>query len=145
MKNSGIRVLIVDDFGPWQGLITHQLGQEARLRVVGSASDGLEAIQKAEELQPDLILLDVGLPKLNGIEAARQIRRLVPKAKIIFLSSDPDPDVVRAAFLVGGRGYVLKSDAACALWPGVEAVLLGRQFISPSLTQVNDVIGEKEL
>jgi DNA-binding NarL/FixJ family response regulator len=144
LKNSSVRVLIVDDFGPWQGLITHQLGQQPRVRVIGSASDGLEAVQKAEELQPDLILLDVGLPKLNGIEVARQLRRSVPKAKIIFLSSDSDPDVVRTAFLVGGCGYVLKSDAAGALWPGMEAVLLGRQFVSPSLAHVNDVPAEQE-
>lgn len=138
------RVLIVDDFDPWRGFVIQQLSQHPHIRVLECASDGLEALKKAEELQPDLILLDIGLPKLNGIVAARQIRKRVPKAKIVFLSSDADPDVVRAAFLAGGMGYVLKSDAAGALLMGMEAVLLGRQFVSPSLAHLADVNGDEE-
>jgi DNA-binding NarL/FixJ family response regulator len=144
LKTSYIRVLIVDDFDPWQGFVICQLERQPNVRIIGFASDGLEAVQKAEELQPDLILLDVGLPKLNGIEAARQIRNLVPRAKIIFLSSDSDPDVVRAAFLAGGRGYVLKSDAEGALLPGVETVLLGKQFVSPSIAKIDDLTDLEE-
>jgi DNA-binding NarL/FixJ family response regulator len=133
-----VRVLIVDDFEPWQRFVVEHLGQLPHTRITGFASDGLEAIQKTQELQPDLVLLDVGLPKLNGIEAARQIRRLVPRAKIIFVSSDSDPDVVRAAFRAGGLGYVLKADAGGSLLVGMETVLLGKQFVSPSLMKSDD-------
>ena len=139
-----VRVLIVDDFGPWREFVIEQLTQQSHVRVLDCVSDGLEAVQKAEELQPDLIFLDIGLPSLDGIEAARQIRKRVPKAKIVFVSSDSDPDVVRAAFLAGGLGYILKSDAGGALLTGMEAVLLGRQFVSPSLTNVKDVFGEEK-
>jgi DNA-binding NarL/FixJ family response regulator len=97
-----IREFVVDNLDPWQGFNVVQLRLHPNLRIVGFASDGIEAIQKAEELQLDLILLDVRLSNLNGIEAAQQIRKLVPKAKIIFLSSYPDPDVVRTGFLAGG-------------------------------------------
>src|SRR5258708_5534328 len=91
-----VRVLVVDDFSPWQSFVIEHVGQHSNMCVVGFASDGLEAVQKAEEFQPDLILLDVSLPKLNGIEAARQIRKCVPKAKILFLSSNSHADVVRS-------------------------------------------------
>ena len=144
MKTSFLRVLIVDDFDPWLGFVVQLLRQQPHVRIVGFASDGLEAIQKAEEFQPDLILLDVGLPKLDGIEAARQIRKLVPKAKLLFLSSNSDPDVVRSAFLAGGQGYVLKSDAERELLHGIEPVLLGKQFVSSSLQEIEDLADSEE-
>jgi len=134
-----VRVLIVDDFAPWRGFVIEHLEQQPHVRVLGYASDGLEGVQKAEELQPDLILLDISLPKLNGIEMARRVRKLVPKAKILFLSSNTDPDVIRAAFCAGGAGYVLKLDAGGALLAGMEAVLLGRQFVSSSLIGIQDL------
>jgi DNA-binding NarL/FixJ family response regulator len=143
LKTSMTRVLVVDDFGPWQRQINAQLGEQPNLRIIGFAADGMEAIQKAEELQPDLILMDVSLPKLSGIEAARKIRKLVPRAKILFLSASPDPDVVRTAYCVGGSGYVLKSDTATALLPGIEAVVSGKQYLSRSLTEIRD-LGEGE-
>ncbi len=140
---STVRVLIVDDFDPWREFVIQHLKQQPQMRILHCASDGFEGVQMAEEFQPDLILMDIGLPKLNGIEAARQIRQRVPKAKIVFASSDSDPDVVRAAFLAGGLGYVLKSDAAGALLSGIESVLLGRQFVSPSLRNVNQPADEQ--
>jgi DNA-binding NarL/FixJ family response regulator len=100
------------------------------LRVIGVASDGLEAIQKAEELQPDLILLDIGLPSLNGIEVARQIRKLSPKSKILFVSQESSADVVQEALGTGAQGYVLKIDAGGELLAGVNAVLQGEQFVA---------------
>jgi DNA-binding NarL/FixJ family response regulator len=144
LKTPLVRVLVVDDFDPWQGFIIQLLRQQPHVRIIGFASDGLEAVQKAKEFQPDLILLDVGLPNLNGIEAARQIRKLVSKAKIIFLSSDPDPDVVRTAIFAGGHGYVLKSDAEGALLPAIEAVLLGKQYVSRSLSKIDDVTDSEQ-
>jgi CheY-like chemotaxis protein len=100
------------------------------LRVIGVASDGLEALQKAEELQPDLIVLDIGLPSLNGIEAARQIRKLSPKSKILFVSQESSADIVQGALGTGAQGYVLKSDAGRELLKGVNAVLRGERFVS---------------
>jgi len=132
-----VRVLIVDDFRQWQSFVIKQLAQYPDVSVVGLAADGLEAVFQAEELQPDLILLDVSLPHLDGIEAARRIRRFVPNAKILFLSSSSDADVVRDAFCAGGQGYVLKCDAGAALLSAVETVLLGKRFVSPSLADID--------
>jgi DNA-binding NarL/FixJ family response regulator len=100
------------------------------LRVIGEASDGLEALQKAVELRPDLILLDLGLPSLNGIEVARHMRRLVPESKIIFLTRETSAETVQEALSVGAWGYVTKSKAQADLFAAVEAVLSGKTFIS---------------
>jgi CheY-like chemotaxis protein len=103
------------------------------LEVVCELSDGLAAVQKAEELSPDLILLDIGLPELNGIEAARQIRKLVPKAKILFLSQESSADIVKEVLKLGARGYVVKTQAGSELLAAVEAVLHDKQFVSKGL------------
>src|SRR5208337_1963779 len=99
-------------------------------RVIGEVSDGLDAVQKAVELQPDLILLDIGLPSLNGIEAAQRIRKLVPESKIVFLTQESSADVVQEALRLGARGYVVKMMAGSELLTAVEAVLLGKPFFS---------------
>jgi DNA-binding NarL/FixJ family response regulator len=96
-------------------------------------ADGLEAVQKAGELKPDLIVLDIGLPKLNGIEAARQIRQLSPSSKIIVLGQETSLDVVQVALSTGAYGYVYKSDVRSGLLPAIEAVLRGKQFVSSSV------------
>jgi DNA-binding NarL/FixJ family response regulator len=106
------------------------------LQVVGVASDGLEAVLKAEKLQPDLILLDIGLPKLDGIEAARHIRKIAPGSKIIFLTQEIDRDVARTALDAVGHGYVVKSDADGELFAAVEAVILGKKFVSARLADL---------
>lgn len=100
------------------------------MQIVGEVSDGLEAVRQAEELKPDLILLDIGLPTLSGLEAARLIRKLAPKSKIIFVTQESSPDVVRAALNVGALGYVLKVRAGTDLLAAVDAVLEGRHFVS---------------
>jgi DNA-binding NarL/FixJ family response regulator len=109
--------------------VLEKLRENHNLRVIGVASDGLEAVQKAVELQPDLILLDIGLPSLNGIEVARQIRKLSPKSKILFVSQESSADIVQGALGTGAQGYVLKSDAERELLEGVNAVLRGEQFV----------------
>jgi len=124
-----VRVLIVDDFAPWHSLIKTQLEHEPKWQIIGSALDGLDAVQKTRDLQPDLLLMDICLPKLNGIEAARQIRELVPEAKIIFLSSNMHPDVAEAALNAGGLGCIPKWNVAECLVPGIESVLAGQPFI----------------
>jgi DNA-binding NarL/FixJ family response regulator len=111
------------------------LGETPELHIVGEVSDGLEAIRKAEELRPDLILLDVGLPTLNGIEAARHIRRLVQESKIVFVSQESSADVVEEAFRLGAKGYVAKTDAGSDLLIAVSAVLHGEIFASTRLAE----------
>jgi DNA-binding NarL/FixJ family response regulator len=128
-----IRILIVDDFENWRRQVHSLLQARPAWQVIAEASDGSEAVQKAEDLKPDLILLDIGLPKLNGIEAARRIRQRSPSSKIIFLSQNSDLDVVRAAVATGALGYVLKTDAGRELLPAVDAVLRGKQFVGSSL------------
>jgi len=129
-----VRVLVVEDFEPFRRLIRSTLGTNTNLQIVGEASDGLEAVRKAEELQPSLILLDVGLPTLNGIEAARRIRKFAPEAKIIFVTQEFSADVVQAALTTGAAGYVVKTRMTSDLLLAVEAVREGWQFVSPGLS-----------
>lgn len=133
VPNSIVKVLVVDDFEPWCRLICSMLQKHPGLQIVGEVSDGLEAVQRARELQPDLVLLDIGLPDINGIEVARGIRKFSPKTKILFVAEDNSPEVAEAALGTGARGYVVKSDAGRELLPAVEAVLGGERFISSSL------------
>ena len=134
MHKSPIRVLVVDDSDPWRRYFSNTLGKQPGLQVIGEVSDGLEAVQRAEELQPDLILLDIGLPTLNGIEAARRIRGVSPASKILFVSENRDWDIAKEALSTGAGGYVLKSDAASELLPALRAVLAGKRFVSTSLS-----------
>ncbi len=129
-----VRVLLVEDFEPFRRLIRSMLGKRSDLQIVSEVSDGLEAVRKAEELQPDLILLDVGLPTLNGVAAARRIRRLVPEAKIIFVTQEFSADMVQAALTTGAAGYVVKTRVNSDLLLAVETVRRGRQFVSPGLS-----------
>jgi len=128
-----VRILVVDDYEPWKDFVSRMLRNEPALQVIGQVSDGLEAVQRAQQLQPDLILMDIGLPTLNGIEAARRIQEVSPASKILFVSENRSPDVAQGALSNGGGGYVLKSDAASELLSAVKAVLEGKRFISASL------------
>jgi DNA-binding NarL/FixJ family response regulator len=128
------RVLVVDDYEPFRRFVCSTLGTKPELQIVGEASDGLEAVHKAEELQPDLIVLDIGLPTLNGIEAVRRIRKLSPKSKILFISQESSADLVQEALALGALGYVVKTHAGSELLAAVEAVLKGRQFVSRGLS-----------
>ena len=134
LQTPSVRVLVADDFAPWRRLLHSILQDKPELTVICEVSDGLEAVQKARELQPDLIILDIGLPSLSGIEAARQIRTIVPKAKILFVSENYSIDIAKSTLSAGGSGYVIKSDAGSELLTAVETVFLGRQFVSARLT-----------
>jgi DNA-binding NarL/FixJ family response regulator len=123
----------VDDYEPWRRFFSTTLEEEPELQVIGQVSDGLEAVRQAQQLQPDLILLDIGLPTLNGIEAARRIRDVSPTSKILFVSENRSLDIVEKALSTGAGGYVVKSDAGSELLPAVEAVLQGKRFVSASL------------
>lgn len=125
-----IRILVVDDFQQWRLLARSILERGPRFRVVGEASDGVEAIKKAATLLPDVVLLDIGLPRLNGIEAAAQMQRVSAASKIVFMSQESDPDIRNAVLAAGGQGFVLKSQAATELLPTIEAVL--RESHSPN-------------
>lgn len=133
MDTSSVRVLVVEDSEPFRRFLCTTLGKRPALQIVGEVSDGLEAVQKAEELQPDLIVLDIGLPSVNGIEVARRIRKLSAESRILFVSQESSTDVVQAAFDTGARGYVVKTYAGSDLLPAVAAVLQGEQFVSASL------------
>jgi DNA-binding NarL/FixJ family response regulator len=127
---SSVRILVVDDIPQFRQFICSTFGERNALQVVGEAADGLEAVRRAVELEPDLIVMDIGLPSLNGIEAARQIRRLVPKSKIIFVSQESSFDVMQEALSLGAWGYVVKARAASELRRAVDAVILGKRFLS---------------
>ena len=123
----------MDDFEPWRRQVCALLQTRRELRVVAEAGDGLEALQQAQELRPDLILLDIGLGKLNGLEAANRIREVAPETAIIFLTENNDKDIVQAALNLGARGYVLKTDAGLELLRAVKSVLEGNDFVSSGI------------
>ena len=132
-----IRILIVDDFEGWRRQVRLLFQARPQWQIIAEVSDGPEAVQKAADLKPDLIVLDFGLPKLNGVEAARRIRHVSPTSTIVFLSQNNDPDIVQAALDTGALGYVLKMNALGELLPAVEAVLRGKEFVSSGLKSKN--------
>jgi DNA-binding NarL/FixJ family response regulator len=134
LETPSYRVLVVEDFEPFRRFISSTVGGRPEFQIVGEITDGLEAVQKAEELQPDLIILDIGLPSLNGIDAARRIRKLSPSSKILFMSQESSADVVQEALSLGALGYVVKAHAGAELLTAVEAVLQSRQFVSTGLS-----------
>ncbi len=134
---SSIRILVADDYEGWRSRVCLLLRARSEFQVICEASDGLEAVRRAEELKPDLIVLDIGLPTLNGIEAARRIRKLVPKSKILFLSQESSADIVQECLRLGALGYVVKARAGTELLAAVEAVLQGRRYVSSDLSGRN--------
>jgi DNA-binding NarL/FixJ family response regulator len=130
-------VLVVEDFAPFRQFVCSTLAGRTDVQIIGEVADGLEAVQKTEILEPDLVLLDIGLPTLNGMEAARQIRKLIPASKIIFVSQESSSEVVQEALQLGAWGYVVKTRAANDLLAAVDAFLEGRQFVSVGLAIQN--------
>lgn len=121
-----VRVLIVDDFAEWRQFVCRTVGEITDLQIVAEASDGEEAVQKAKDLKPDLVVLDIGLPRLNGIEVARKIRKLCPQCRIIFLTENLSKDVTEECFRAGASGYVVKSSAADDLISAINAAVKGK-------------------
>ena len=145
VRLSSTRVLLVDDYKDWRDQVLLLLQARQEWQVICEASDGLEAVQKARELKPDVVLMDIGLPSLNGIEAARWIRQLSPNSKIVFLSADNSLDVVQAALSTGAQGYVQKARAQSELLPAVDAVLRGGQFVSSTSKATDSLTSTNEL
>ena len=127
-----LKILVVEDYAPFRRLICSVLQQRTDFQTI-EAADGLEAVQKAEELQPDLILLDINLPELHGFEVAKRIGKLVPRARLLFLSQESSSDIVGEAFRLGAQGYIQKLRAATDLLPAIDAILSGRRFVSSNV------------
>jgi DNA-binding NarL/FixJ family response regulator len=117
------RILIADDFPGWRARVREILAAHPEWKIISEASDGQEAVQEASELQPDIVVLDIALPRLNGIEAAKMIRQKSPKSRIVFLTQDNDSDIMKAALSVGQTTYVPKAKAATRLCEAVAASL----------------------
>src|SRR5438270_2512972 len=127
------RVLLADD---------HRLLREAFAKllepncdVVGAVADGRALLAAAPELRPDIVVLDIAMPLLNGLDAARQLKRLMPEVKLIFLTVSEDPDLAAEAFRAGASGYLLKNSAASELLKSIQEVSQGRSYITPLATQ----------
>ena len=124
-----IHIMLVDDYKAWRDRVRSLLCARPEWQILCEAADGLEAVQMAGDFKPDLILLDIGLPKLNGIEAARQIRKLSPNSRIIFLSADTFLDGAEVALSTGVAGFVHKTNIQGELLLAIDAVLRGEQFL----------------
>ena len=124
---------MVDDHEPFRRFVHSTLETKPELQIIGQASDGADAVRRAASLRPHLILLDIGLPTVSGIEAAWQIRKLTPESKIIFVTQESSEEVIEEAFRLGAKGYVVKSAASRDLLPAIEAVLSGGRFLSRRL------------
>ena len=119
-------VLLVEDFDGWRYQERKLLRAHPEWKIISEACDGAEGVRKAAELQPDIILLDIGLPNLNGIEAAKRIRQVSPQAHIVFVTQDGDKDIMAAALSIVGTRYVLKSNARTQLVEAIAAALADR-------------------
>jgi DNA-binding NarL/FixJ family response regulator len=138
VNNSHYQIVVVDDYEPWRNHITAVLTEHIESCVIREAADGFEAVQFAADLRPDLVTMDLGLPGLNGIEAAKQILQKSPNTKILFISENRSPEIVQAALAAGGMGYVLKCDAV-ELRKAVDSVTQSGRYISQSLVHETTV------
>jgi DNA-binding NarL/FixJ family response regulator len=142
VKMSLVRVLVADNFEPWRQMVCDLLEGAPDLIVVRLASNGPDLVRQAGEVQPDLIILDIELTGLNGIDGVRLIHDLCPSTKILFLSLNSEPEVVRACLDAGANGYILKTDVLGDLLAGARVVIAGKQFVSSGLVKVHRALRE---
>lgn len=135
-----VRILVAEDIELWRHFISSTLLKEPSFEIICEVVDGLQAVLMAEQHQPTIALMDIGLPRLCGLDAARSIKRLAPNTAIIFLSGQQDMDIVQTALGLG-NGYVLKSDAANDLIAAIHSVATGKVFVSRQLAGLR--IGSK--
>jgi DNA-binding NarL/FixJ family response regulator len=128
-----LRILIADDHGIVRKGLRLQLEQHGNFEVVGEAHDGREAVRAAEQLAPDVVIMDIGMPNLNGIESTTQIVKQRPETGVIILSMHSDEGYLRRALAAGAKGYLLKDSADVDLYRAVEAVANGKSFFSPAI------------
>jgi DNA-binding NarL/FixJ family response regulator len=133
MPTGVVRVLVVEDDDAWRKFVLSAVQQSPGVRVVSQVADGVQALRTVERLRPDLVMLDIGLPGLNGIEVARRIQQLCPESRILFVSQETSEDVVEEALSTGALGYLLKADAGSELLAAVNSVLLGKKYMSRSV------------
>jgi len=132
IRDQFIRVLVADDDSSFRDSIRATLERMPAIKVAGEASDGIEAVRKIRELNPDLILLDLALPKLNGIEVIRWIKGLGIQSSIMIVTEIHSWDVMESAFIRGAGGYLIKADVESELGAALESVMQGTQFVSRS-------------
>jgi len=130
---AAVRVLLVDDSFHFRRFVQRILETRRDFQVVGEAADGFEAVRQATELKPDLILLDIGLPKLDGIQAAKAILNAAPESKIVFASAYCSLSLAGTALKLGAKGYVVKSEAAKDLLHAMKVVMSNKQFVSKAV------------
>jgi len=125
------RILVVDDYKPWRHKICSLLRAKPEFRVVAECWNGADAVERAGELKPNLITMDIGIPELNGIEAAVRVAEVSPSSKILFISENTEPEVVSAAIDAGASGYLQKIRVGTELLPAVTLIIRGGYFFSP--------------
>jgi len=136
---SKVRILVVEDIDSWRETVSSMLRSEPSFEIICEVADGGEAVLMTAQLQPTIVLMDIGLPRLSGIEVAKWIPKLAPKTRIIFLSEEQDLEVVQAALNLG-CGYVLKCDAESDLVAAIRSVATGEAFISRQLTGLGLIV-----
>jgi len=125
------RILLADDHSLLLEAFSKLL--EPKYDVVGTATDGRKMLAMVQKLKPDVVLLDIAMPNLNGFDAGEKLKKLLPEVKIVFLTVNEDPDMVTEAFRIGANGYLLKNSAASELFQALDAVLNSKTYVTPSL------------
>jgi len=140
MMPTTVRVLVVEDFEAYRDVVTSLINRYPAFVVIGEAVDGQEAVEKAEQLVPDVVLMDISLPKLNGLAAARRIKSLATPPKVVFLTAHSDIELMQEAFRLGACGFILKTHAASQLLPALEAAARDEIFFGADIGRPRKVI-----